>query len=70
MNPKEKASDLIEKFEPFVDYKGDDCFTEREKIFINAKRCAFILVNEILNIEFYEVRNYWLEVKQEIENYK
>ena len=32
MTPKEKAIELVEKFEPYVEYQGDDCFTEREKM--------------------------------------
>jgi hypothetical protein len=49
MTPKEKAIELIEKFEPYVEYQGDDCFTEREKMLINAKQCALIAVDEIIN---------------------
>ncbi len=79
MTPKEKAIELIDKFEDFVDYQEDDCFTQREKILINAKICALIAVDEILkskkqNIihfyrcgdEFCECGGYWQEVKQEI----
>ena len=75
-SPKEKAIELIEKFECLVDYQGDDCFTEREKMLINAKRCALIAVDEIINCDNYfntladakEFINYWYEVQQEIEN--
>jgi hypothetical protein len=80
MEPKDKAIELIDKFEDFVDYQEDDCFTQREKILINAKKCALIAVDEILkskkqNIihfyrcgdEFCECAGYWYEVKQEIE---
>jgi hypothetical protein len=73
MEPKLKAIELIDKFEDFVDYQEDDCFTQREKILINAKRCALIAVDEIQDFmidsddfNIYWV-NYWREVKQEIE---
>jgi hypothetical protein len=74
MTPQEKAEDL---FMMYVN-KG----MNQIKPVINrvirkemAKQCALIAVDEILNIyqiknaafEFYEVRNYWQEVKQEIE---
>ena len=71
MTPIKKALELINKFEPFSDYESDDCFTSREKMFINAKQCALIAVDEILNtieqiFETFEERKYWFEVKQEI----
>lgn len=73
MKAKEKAIDLIEKFENYVDYQGDDCFNEREKMLINAKRCALIAVDEILNYIDEEDTiypspqfEYWQDVKQEI----
>lgn len=49
MTPKEKSKELVEKFECYVDYQGDDCFNEREKMLINAKRCALIAVDEIIS---------------------
>jgi hypothetical protein len=70
MTPKDKAIELIEKFEDFVDYQEDDCFTQREKILINAKNCGLIAVDEILNLDIdTNVLDYWYwqEVKQEIE---
>lgn len=71
MTAKEKAHDLFLKFRqipPFSPYTGID---DGE-----AKQCALIAVDEILNIyqiknaalEFYEVRNYWQEVKKELQN--
>ena len=64
MEPKEKAKELVRKY---WDLGGIDVS--------KAKQCALKAVNEILNIyqiknatfEFYEVRNYWQEVKTEIE---
>ena len=55
MTPKDKSIELIEKFEPYVEYQGDDCFTEREKMLINAKRCALIAVDELINTEYQTV---------------
>ena len=67
MEAKEKAIELIEKFECLVDYQGDDCFTEREKMLINAKQCALIAVDEILKSPTPKQEKYWQEVKNEIE---
>ena len=68
MTPKEKAIELVEKFEPYVDYQEDDCFTEREKMLINAKRCALIAINEMINISCnHYMASYYSEVKSEIE---
>ena len=69
MTAKEKAKELIEKFEPFADYNQCGLFTEMERMTINAKKCALISVDEILNILNpmaldYE---YWEEVEQELE---
>ena len=71
MTPKEKAEELVDKFyqttpnEYFVNepigIKG------RYKSWEQAKQCALIAVDEILNIGCIEVP-YWAEVKQEIEN--
>ena len=69
-NPKEKAEELFLKFRqipPCSPYTG---VGDGE-----AKQCAIIAVDEILNIyqiknaafEFYELRNYWQDVKQELE---
>ena len=70
MTAKEKAKNLFLKFRqipPCSHYTGVD---DGE-----AKQCALIAVDEILNIyqiknaefEFYDLRNYWQEVKTEIE---
>ena len=67
---KEKAIELISKFKPYADYQEDDCFNQIEKMLINAKQCALIAVEEILDIaEFYNDVEFiwWEEVKQEIE---
>ena len=67
MAPKEKAKELVEKFE----YNGvmiDDIRMNEE----DAKQCALICVDEILKsynaLEHYpeNLRDYWQEVKQEL----
>lgn len=72
MTPKEKAQELVNKFREFAD--GIDSETDRFSPNIekkNAKHCALIAVDEILNnnkILFEDVLNdqYWEEIKQEI----
>ena len=77
MTPKEKAKELIDKF---------NNHTVKELVYLKngkviegkteAKRCALIAVDEILKANPYEVSktdmdstiDYWMEVKQEIEN--
>ena len=57
MTPKEKAFELAMKFEKLGETD-------------NAKQCALIAVEQILELpfEFESERKYWQEVKQEIEN--
>jgi hypothetical protein len=72
MTPKEKAMELIEKFEKEV-YKYDlDTNNEYDmSLFHLAKQCALIAIDEILKItwvdKFLIVEDYWQEVKHEIE---
>jgi hypothetical protein len=58
MTPKEKAKEIIMKM-------------SFETHAYNAKSCALIAVDEILDINSvdkdYDLSNYWQEVKQEIE---
>ncbi len=56
MTPKEKAFELIELF----------TFNCRECD--NSKISALIAVDEIIKTNPYKARNYWQQVKQEIEN--
>lgn len=66
MTPKEKAQELVKKYEiQFLSF-GDYLPT------IKSKQCALIAVNEILNViederEGFNWKTYYLEVKQEIE---
>ena len=57
MTPKEKALELVQKY-----FKAN----HQPYGFKDAKQCALIAVDEILNIGCIEVP-YWYEVKQEIE---
>ncbi len=77
MTPKEKAKELYEKFKPIAHAHYD----ERDGSFYgeegNAKKCALIAVNEIIQVVFeknfeteyyWHKTDYWNEVKTEIEN--
>ena len=72
MTPKEKANELVNKMLSKNPNRQDGISMIDT---IQAKLCALVAVDEILNIyqiqnaalEFYELRNYWQEVKQEIE---
>jgi hypothetical protein len=68
MTPKEKAIELISKLKPFADYQEDDCFNQIEKMLINAKHCALIAVDEIIESCNHINKWYWQEVKEEINN--
>ena len=63
MTPKDKALELYNKYEQL----GRD-FTRGVSMKEFAKQCALIAVDEILETNPYKARNYWQEVKQEIEN--
>lgn len=64
MTPKEKAIELVNKYKEFT----EDNYAES---YCNAKQCALIAVDEVIdNIEDDFLENdlkYWQEVKQEIE---
>jgi hypothetical protein len=76
MTPKEKAEELIKKFNPFVYcHLGSGILTNTESysaIIHSAKQCALIAVDEMLdelsNEDLYKKSNYifWQEVKIEI----
>ena len=67
MAPQEKAQELVNRFAPYVD-------TFHKGILENAKQCALIAVNEVLNDDWFipnledllARKEYWEEVKQEI----
>ena len=59
MDAKEKAKELVDKFDNTMEFSTPQRF---------AKQCALIAVDEILSaIGFSVMDEYWQEVKQEIE---
>ena len=79
MTPKEKAEELIEMFIFFASNEGttEDGFIYSDEMqMFNAKQCALIAVDEIMDIAYWEYmesgsgqeQNYWTQVKQELEN--
>ena len=62
--PKEKAQELFEKYNNYL---------QQEMYCVvyvsNAKQCAIICVDEILDLDFFslEGREYWEEVRKELE---
>jgi hypothetical protein len=73
MTPKEKAKELVDKFEEFADDMECNVFTSSENRFKNAKQCALIAVDEVIKSQknIYGLNNkatkFYLEVQQEIE---
>lgn len=76
MTPKEKALELIKKYSPLV--TTWDCYNdvpvEDEYILRDAKKCALIAVDEIIEaIDWHEFETpnkqleYYQQVKQELE---
>lgn len=68
MNPKEKATQLFNKY--YVSILGiDNDLSEEVIISILAKKQALIAVDEILSLLFLSQAeiNYWMQVKNEIE---
>jgi len=72
MTPKEKAINLVEKFIPYT--KVSKGSLGLEDYYDNAKECALIAVDEILESHYKllsgvntSIYKYWQEVKQEIE---
>ena len=64
MTPQEKAKELVDKHrDTIVSFLSDNMKD------MNAKRCALIAVDEILKLELNDGydKEYWQEVKQEIE---
>jgi hypothetical protein len=70
MTPKEKAKELFDKY-----YFICQEFTEEIQCSIQAKQCALIAVDEILELiefnkyddKYWEEEEFWNEVKHEIE---
>jgi len=83
MTPKEKAVELVEKFKEYVHgYVGSSMLTNYEypeQILSQAKKCASMMVDEIIKsnpmiefgctdsgTEYKENTDYWYDVKEEI----
>jgi len=67
MTPKDKAEVLFKKY---YSYLKANLMNDKEA-WEDAKQCALIAVDEILNgsrLFYIEDYKYWKEVKQEIEN--
>ena len=70
MTPKEKAKQLVDIYKIFVIGRNDSVIEKQ-----NAKKCALIAVDEILDVVIkndvdvwdIDILNYWQEVKTEIE---
>jgi len=68
LSPREKAKELVDKFKYYSDVNHNGNFE-------NAKQCAIIAVDEILNDDMFGMEeecfekriNYWEDVKKEIE---
>ena len=67
MTPQEKAQELVDKFRNEITSFLSDNMKK-----INAKKCALIAVDEILNINSvdkdFSLSFYWQDVKDEIQN--
>jgi hypothetical protein len=75
--PKEQAEELIESFIEFTSNEAireDGLFYSNRMKLWNAKQCAIIHINQILNINSidkdYDLSTYYEEVKQEIKKYE
>ena len=67
MKPKEKAQDLIDKYIEFTQ-EWDEIDGYVIDMY-NAKQCALIAVDEILNeldLQNHILRSYWYDVQNEI----
>jgi hypothetical protein len=73
MTPKEKAKELVDKFFEYTyRVKWDIDKNKWEHNFDQSKQCALIAVDEVINsilgnYEFDFLRDFWQEVKKEIE---
>jgi hypothetical protein len=77
LTPKEKAQELVELYKPLV--TTWDCYWDtarnEEDIISDAKQCALIAVNEVIfslplmpyGMQYLCKRDYWEDIKQEIE---
>jgi hypothetical protein len=73
MTPKEKAYELRQEFvfriNEYIEPKTwDEVESINTLIYKAAKDCAELAIDEILETNPYKARNYWQEVKKEIES--
>lgn len=68
MSPREKAKELVDKFQKQIFFAVTDERLDIEE----AKGCALIAVDEVIKNGFNPQLpyNYWEEVKQETKNFK
>lgn len=69
MTPKEKAKELVERYDFISTHDGLDIMDE-ELTMLDRKQCALIAVDEIIYVldQYIDpVRRYWEEVKLEIQ---
>jgi hypothetical protein len=81
MTPKEKAIDLVDKFNQYTvkasthypNGKMVECKDDAKQCALIAvdeiiEQCEFDVIHDVLNQRYMGKLNYWDEVKQEIEN--
>jgi len=73
MTPKQKANELVDKFKDCVGLDIDtDMGWKLQSKNDNAKQCALICVDEIINaidnLQYNRKTDFWENVKQEINN--
>jgi len=65
MTPKQEADELYHKLHFALPSYSDEGQQEHEA----AKKCALIAIDKIIKVAYFEsVKDYWKEVKLEIEN--
>jgi hypothetical protein len=69
MTPKEKAEELIIKYKQIIKAEWDtECGGyDLHGFELDAKLCALITINELIDSHNNDNKWYWIEVKQEIE---
>lgn len=69
MTPKEKAEELVYKYQYLVNTW--DCYNDESLEMIyrlpDMKECALIAVDELIEHSYQVMKPFWEEVKQEIE---
>ena len=66
MTPKEKGLELYNKIYGQTPTRGSELEIKEDQEF--AKQCALIAIDEIIKVAYWNnVKEYWQEVKQEIE---